>query len=72
MRREYYLPGEEQVFQATKGKIGLLTFFDSRDFVYEGAGEHSFARDVENDVSDALDGAGHKVVRVREVVWTDR
>jgi L-fucose/D-arabinose isomerase len=53
-------------------KIGILTFSDGRDFVHEGAGVGAFARDVETDVVDALEGVGHEVVRAREVVWTNR
>src|SRR5919205_90129 len=53
-------------------KVGILTFSDGRDFVHEGAGVGKFARNVENDIVGALEGAGHEVVRAREIVWTNR
>jgi L-fucose isomerase len=53
-------------------KIGILTLSDGRDFVHEGAGVGKFARNVEDNVLGALEGAGHEVVRAREVVWTNR
>ena len=53
-------------------KIGILTFSDGRDFVHEGAGVGAFARDVEDDIAGALEGAGHEVARAQEIVWTNR
>ncbi len=53
-------------------KVGILTFSDGRDFVHEGAGVGKFAQNVENDIVGALEGAGHEVVRAREIVWTNR
>ena len=53
-------------------KIGILTFSDGRDFVHEDAGVGKFPRNVEDNVLGALEGAGHEVVRAREVIWTNR
>src|ERR671927_1542743 len=53
-------------------KVGMLTFSDGRDFVHQSAGVGKFAQNVENDIVGALEGAGHEVVRAREIVWTNR
>ena len=50
-------------------KVGIITMSDGREFVHRDIEE--FARGVEAEISEALERAGHEVVRAREVVWTN-
>ncbi|MGI9048177.1 MAG: L-fucose/L-arabinose isomerase family protein [Rubrobacteraceae bacterium] len=51
-------------------KIGILTMSDGREKVHRDI--EKFARGVENEVIEALERAGHEVVRAREPIWTNR
>ncbi len=49
--------------------IGLLTVSDGRASVHRDVGR--FAAEVETAIAGVLEGAGHTVVRAREVLWTN-
>lgn len=51
-------------------RIGILTMSDGRDFVHRDL--EGFCKKSEERLAGALEGAGHEVVRAREVVWTNR
>jgi L-fucose isomerase len=51
-------------------RIGILTMSDGRESVHRDI--EGFARNVEVEVADALESAGHEIIRAREVVWTNR
>ncbi|MGH3670401.1 MAG: fucose isomerase, partial [Pseudonocardiaceae bacterium] len=50
-------------------RIGLLTFSDGRDFVH--ADIKAFGRDIEHRIAQALERAGHEVIRATEPIWTN-
>ncbi|MGH3888720.1 MAG: fucose isomerase, partial [Pseudonocardiaceae bacterium] len=50
-------------------RVGLLTFSDGRDFVH--ADIKTFGRDVERRIAQALEQAGHEVIRASEPIWTN-
>lgn len=50
-------------------KVGIITMSDGREFVHRDIEE--FALGVETEMSEALESAGHEVVRAKEVVWTN-
>jgi L-fucose isomerase len=49
--------------------IGILTISDGRDFVHRDLVD--WARNSEDQIVAALEGAGHEVVRGSELVWTN-
>lgn len=51
-------------------RVGILTMSDGRDFVHKDL--IGFAKSVEGDIAEALEAAGHEVVRAEEIVWTNR
>ena len=51
-------------------KVGILTMSDGRDFVHKDL--IGFARGVEGGIAEALEAAGHEVVRAGELVWTNK
>ena len=51
-------------------RIGILTMSDGRENVHRDI--EKFARGVENEVVEALERAGHEVVRAQEPIWTNR
>ena len=51
-------------------KVGLLTMSDGREKVHRDV--EKFARGVENEVVEALERAGHEIVRAREPIWSNR
>src|SRR3981081_777700 len=50
-------------------RVGLLTFSDGRDFVH--ADIKAFSLDVEGRIAEALEQAGHEVIRAAEPIWTN-
>jgi len=50
-------------------RVGLLTFSDGRDFVH--ADIKAFSLDVESRITEALEQAGHEVIRAAEPIWTN-
>jgi L-fucose/D-arabinose isomerase len=50
-------------------RVGLLTFSDGRDFVHVGI--KAFTLDVERRIAQALEQAGHEVIRAVEPIWTN-
>src|ERR687894_215643 len=50
-------------------RVGLLTFSDGRDFVH--ADIKTFGQDVEGRIAQALEQAGHEVIRATEPIWTN-
>jgi L-fucose isomerase len=50
-------------------RVGLLTFSDGRDFVHTDI--KAFALDVERGIAQALEQAGHEVIRAAEPIWTN-
>ncbi|MDQ4092142.1 MAG: fucose isomerase, partial [Actinomycetota bacterium] len=50
-------------------RVGLLTFSDGRDFVH--ADIKMFGQDVEGRIAQALEQAGHEVIRATEPIWTN-
>src|SRR5581483_9720733 len=54
---------------ADMARVGLLTFSDGRDFVH--ADIKAFSLDVESRIAQALEAAGHEVIRAAEPIWTN-
>ncbi|MGH3574294.1 MAG: fucose isomerase, partial [Pseudonocardiaceae bacterium] len=50
-------------------RVGLLSFSDGRDFVH--ADIKTFSLDVESRIAQALEAAGHEVIRAAEPIWTN-
>jgi hypothetical protein len=50
-------------------RVGLLSFSDGRHFVH--ADIKTFTRDVEGRIAQALEQAGHEVIRAAEPIWTN-
>jgi L-fucose isomerase len=51
-------------------RVGILTMSDGRDFVHRDV--EKLCRDVEGKIFNALEGAGHEVVRADEIVSSNR
>ncbi len=51
-------------------RVGILTMSDGREGVHRDI--EKFALGVEDEISAALEAAGHEVVRGRDLVWTNR
>src|SRR6476659_3560714 len=50
-------------------RVGRLSFSDGRDFVH--ADIKTFSLDVESRIAQALEAAGHEVIRAAEPIWTN-
>src|SRR5437763_15564029 len=50
-------------------RVGLLCFSDGRDFVHNDV--KAFGLDVEGRIAQALEQAGHEVIRASEPIWTN-
>ena len=50
-------------------RVGLLSFSDGRDFVHNDV--KAFGLDVEGRIAQALEQAGHEVIRASEPIWTN-
>jgi L-fucose isomerase len=50
-------------------RVGLLTFSDGRDFVHSSI--ERFTQDVEGRIAQALEQAGHQVIRASGSIWTN-